>query len=80
MRGRLRMSPSIKDCAIAILRKQNRPLHYKDILKMILKVRPIAGLTPHKSLYAALKRDKGIQRVGAGTFIFSTKRSLSEKK
>ena len=73
------MTPTVKDCAIAILQEQKKPLHYKEVLNLILKMRPITGATPHKSLYSVLKRSTKIKRVGAGTFLYSAK-TRSERK
>jgi len=60
IRPRVWQSPSFEECAIEILKEVGHPLHYKEILELVLKKRPVGGKTPQKTAYAVLSRSKKI--------------------
>lgn len=68
MSPRLRMSPTIKDCAVKILSARREPMHYTELTKLILKQRPIVGATPFKSVYSVLVRSREFRKTGAGKY------------
>ena len=58
----------IRALAEEILRSQTRPLHYKDLTKMILQERDLGGLTPHETVRAAIGTDSRFKRVAEGVY------------
>ncbi len=72
---RLKTKPYIKDCVCEVLKKTRKPLHYTEITESVVKVRPIVGRTPEKSVYSVLVKNETLFKfVGAGRFILQAPR------
>lgn len=72
---RLKTKPYIKDCVYEVLSKSQKPVHYAEIAKSIMKFRPIVGRTPEKSVYSVLIKNETLFKfVGAGRFVLEAPR------
>lgn len=53
-----------------VLQENNKPMHYMDITKEILKIKETKGKTPERTVMAVILRDKHniFKSVGEGVF------------
>ena len=65
----------MNNVAIKVLSDSGRPMHHREILTRILKVRPVVGRTPNKSTYAVLFRSERFIAVGKGVFALRSSRT-----
>jgi hypothetical protein len=61
-------SSSIASVAEKILRAKNRPLHYLELTRLILKQHPISGLAPYNTVGSVLVTDPRFKRVAEGVY------------
>lgn len=61
---------SFYQMAKKVLKEQQKPMHYGDITKEILKVKETKGKSPERTVMAVLIRDKHnvFMRMGEGIF------------
>ena len=62
------MIKSITDYTYEILNEINKPLHYKEITKLVLNRRNIKGITPHETLRSLIGNDSRFIRVARGAY------------
>ena len=55
---------SITQIAYKILKKKGKPLHYKEITKLIMKEREVKGKSPGKTITCCLYRDQKFEKIG----------------
>ena len=77
-RQRIRMRPTIEDCAVEILKQVGSPMNYREIAQRVQTMRPIGGATPKKSVYAVLLRSERIYQLGAGLFSLAERKDISQ--
>ena len=65
---RIRMKPTLEDCAVEILGKSGEPMSIGTIIDEILKIRPAGGKTPRNTIYSVLYKSEKISRLGSGFF------------
>ena len=65
---RIRMRPTIEECAIAVLEKSGGPMTLMEIFDGVLKMRPTGGKTPRNTVYSVLYKSENIVRLGNGVF------------
>ena len=69
------MKPHIRECVERVLAKSSKSMHYAEITKNVLKMRPIVGKTPENSVYAVLIKDKRVfDSLGGGNFMLKRNR------
>jgi DNA-directed RNA polymerase delta subunit len=61
-------SNSVASIAEEILRARNRPLHYLELTRRILKKRPISGSAPYNTVASVLVKDSRFKRVAEGVY------------
>jgi len=67
--GELKKSKtSFHSMAIRILEREGRPMKIKELTKMILEEKNVAGKTPYNTLNSVLQRSKYVQRIGKGLY------------
>ncbi|MGV8150401.1 MAG: winged helix-turn-helix domain-containing protein [Candidatus Woesearchaeota archaeon] len=64
-----------------VLQEQNKPMHYVDITKEILKIKETKGKTPERTVMAVILRDKYnvFKSVGEGIFGLNDSRMKQEQ-
>ena len=65
---RIRMRPTIEECAVAVLEKSGSPMTLTEIFDGVLKMRPTGGKTPRNTVYSVLYKCESIIRLGDGFF------------
>ncbi len=61
-------SESIVRIAEEVLSAAHRPMHYRELTKIIRQKRPLSGLTPVNTVCALLATDPRFKRVAEGTY------------
>jgi len=57
-----------KDLAFELLKKEGKPLHYKELTRRILKMKKSFGRTPEMTLISVMSKDPRFVRVGPGLY------------
>lgn len=65
------MKKSITEAAIEIFEKEGKPLHYKELTKMLLGECNLSGKTPHESVRSKIGMDYRFKRVAEGVYALS---------
>ena len=61
----------VKEAAMQIFLEEGKPIHYKELTKMLLSKCNLTGKTPHESVRSLLGRDKRFKRVAEGIYALS---------
>jgi len=60
----------IADLAYEVVKKANRPMHYREITKEVSKTKKLTGRSPDLTVLGSMLKDKDrrFRRVGVGTY------------
>ena len=59
---------TIASVAAQLLKKVERPLHYRELTQRVLRLMPLSGATPWETLRSRIGTSPTFKRVGAGVY------------
>ncbi len=65
------MRKSVKEAALELFKDAKKPLHYKDLTRMIIDECNLSGKTPHETVRSLIGTDTRFKRVAEGVYALS---------
>jgi hypothetical protein len=64
----IKMTPTIEDYAVSIIKEEGSPVDYREITRRILEMKPLESKRPTNTVYTILLRSNKLVKVSSGKF------------